>query len=99
MTKYRQKPVVIEAEQYTLCMEDGFSCIPFVMTCKFKSTNKHGMYFQCHECTLDIPKKPFISSLEGNMYIDDGDWIITCENGVRYPIKADIFEETYELVE
>ena len=75
MTKYRPKPVVIEAEQYTLGMEDGFSCIPFVMT------------------------KPFISSLEGNMYIDAGDWIITCENGVRYPIKADIFEETYELVE
>ena len=96
MTKYRKKPVVIEAELYKEGMEDGFSCIPFVMTCEFKS---NGMHFQCHECTLDIKKKPFIASLEGNMYIDDGDWIITGIQGERYPIKHDSFEETYEWVE
>jgi len=96
MTKYRTKPVVIEAELYTEGMEDGFSCIPFVMTCAFKQNT--GKYFQCHVCKLKIPKKPYIASLEGNMYIDGGDWIITEIKGERYPIKPDIFEETYELV-
>jgi len=97
MPEYRKKPVEIEAEQYKEGMEDGFSCIPFVMTCEFKQNT--GKFFQCHVCKLNIPKKPYIASLEGNMYIDEGDWIITGIQGERYPIKNYIFEETYEMVE
>lgn len=43
--------------------------------------------------------KPVIHTLEGNMEIADGDWIITGVKGERYPCKNDIFELTYELVE
>lgn len=96
MTQYRNKPIVIEAEPYKPGMEDGFSCIPYVSACQYK--NPSGKYKQCNECYEDIFKKPYIGTPMDGVYIDDGDLIITCENGVRYPIKADIFEETYELV-
>jgi hypothetical protein len=43
--------------------------------------------------------KPFVETLEGNMPIAEGDWIITGINGEKYPCKKDIFEKTYELVE
>jgi hypothetical protein len=43
--------------------------------------------------------KPFVETLEGNMVVTEGDWIITGVNGEKYPCKPDIFEKTYELVE
>jgi hypothetical protein len=42
---------------------------------------------------------PIISTLEGEMQVSDGDWIIKGVNGEFYPCKPDIFEKTYELVE
>ena len=37
-----------------------------------------------------------ISTLEGEMGVSEGDWIITGVNGDKYPCKPDIFEKTYE---
>ena len=37
-----------------------------------------------------------ISTLEGVMIAEVGDWIITGIKGERYPCKPDIFEATYE---
>ena len=37
-----------------------------------------------------------ISTLEGDMIANPGDWIITGVKGERYPCKPDIFEATYE---
>jgi hypothetical protein len=39
-----------------------------------------------------------ISTLEGRMRADPGDWIITGIKGERYPCKPDIFAATYEPV-
>jgi uncharacterized protein (UPF0303 family) len=41
----------------------------------------------------------FITTLEGTMRADPGDWIITGVKGEQYPCKPDIFEATYELAE
>lgn len=41
----------------------------------------------------------YVKTLEGNMKITDGDYIIKCINGEFYPCKADIFKKTYERVE
>ena len=41
----------------------------------------------------------FISTLEGIMRADIGDWIITGIRGEQYPCKPDVFEKTYEAVE
>lgn len=40
-----------------------------------------------------------IKTLEGTMFAQPGDWIITGVKGERYPCKPDIFEATYEKVE
>lgn len=42
--------------------------------------------------------KPFIHTLEGDMTISPGDWIIKGVNGEYYPCKPDIFEKTYEPI-
>jgi hypothetical protein len=39
-----------------------------------------------------------ISTLEGVMRADPGDWIIKGIAGEFYPVKPDIFEATYEAV-
>lgn len=38
-----------------------------------------------------------ISTLEGDMTAQPGDWIITGVKGERYPCKPDIFEATYDV--
>ncbi len=39
-----------------------------------------------------------ISTLEGDMKADPGDWIITGIEGEQYPCKPDIFEKTYKKI-
>lgn len=39
-----------------------------------------------------------ISTSDGVMTVNPGDWIITESKGKIYPCRADIFEATYELV-
>jgi len=39
-----------------------------------------------------------IRTLEGEMHVSDGDWIIKGIQGEFYPCKPDIFEATYEEV-
>ncbi|MED0737871.1 hypothetical protein [Aneurinibacillus thermoaerophilus] len=41
----------------------------------------------------------FIRTLEGDMRIDAGDYIIKGVKGEFYPCKPDIFEATYERVD
>lgn len=51
-------------------------------------------------CRGPWPMYPaFIATLEGEMQVGAGDWIITGVKGERYPCKPDIFEATYEKVE
>ena len=39
-----------------------------------------------------------IPTLEGDMWVDIGDWIIKGIHGEFYPCKPDIFKKTYEIV-
>lgn len=39
-----------------------------------------------------------IETLEGDMTVSDGDWVIQGIKGEFYPCKPDIFESTYEKV-
>ena len=55
------------------------------------------------ELQIDVPREDYvrgwqIETLEGTMYANEGDWIITGIKGEKYPCKPDIFEATYELV-
>lgn len=48
--------------------------------------------------TLDSECKLLIKTLEGNMIVSKGDYIIKGIKGEFYPIKQDIFEESYTLI-
>ena len=41
----------------------------------------------------------WINTLEGDMMVSEGDYIITGVKGEHYPCKPDIFELTYEEVQ
>lgn len=43
--------------------------------------------------------KTKIKTLEGVMTAEKGDWIITGVKGEQYPVKPDIFEKTYEVID
>jgi hypothetical protein len=92
MPKFRKRPVVVEAEQYRSGLEDGFEyedqITQEITLGMFKASKLDGVRLY-----------PFINTLEGKMYVSDGDWIITGVNGERYPCKPDIFAKTYEAVE
>lgn len=50
----------------------------------------------CTECPV---KKFYIKTLEGEMEVSSGDYVITGEKGKKYPCKPDVFEISYEKVE
>ena len=79
MSKFRKKPVVIEATQW---FKDGDH--PAVRPSRFTQVTK---------------RVGVIDTLEGEMTVTPGDWIITGVKGEHYPCKPDIFEATYEKVE
>ena len=85
--KFRKKPVVIEAVKYQ--SELGNNRIMNWLA--QQDANVKGWLFHDNEIT--------ISTLEGDMKVSDGDWIIKGVNGEFYPCKPDIFEKTYEPVE
>ena len=82
--KVRKKPVVIEAEHFVIGNEDR--AFNFIRCNAIPITNIGG--------TRSIE----IQTLEGIMRAEYGDWIIKGVKGEFYPIKNDIFIETYEPV-
>ena len=83
--KYRKKPVVIEAVQWTGTNEKEI----FQFLDAKEITNSVGLTF-----TGEIE----IETLEGKMTGSLNDWIIRGVKGELYPCKPDIFEATYEAV-
>lgn len=89
MSKWRKKPVVVEAEVYKPGMEDGFGYRPENI-----ADARENIRFGLPSPLL----YPYIATLEGNHFITPGDYIITGVKGERYPCKPDIFHMTYEEV-
>lgn len=91
MTKYRKKPVIIEAEQFFASKTkppfyyDG-NPVQFHKTCGADGD----------ECSLC--GNHYIQTLEGAYIVSDGDFVIKGVAGEFYPCKPDIFEQTYEPV-
>lgn len=90
--KFRKKPVVIEAVQWTGKNFDDISHF---------TGDWHG-HKKAHEDAEEGAIKSgsiYIRTLEGVMMASSGDWIIKGIAGEFYPCKPDIFEQTYEAVE
>ncbi|MDG4980299.1 hypothetical protein OGZ39_01305 [Lactococcus lactis] len=86
--KYRKKPVVIEAWKFN--KEKWNSEIS-----QAKLSDSYPMVL----LSIIGGFKPVIETLEGDMVVSDGDYIIQGVNGEYYPCKPDIFHKTYEVVE
>lgn len=86
INKARKKPVEIEFVEYT------------------NSTNIVDLYDWSNdqiELVFEndtLQKRLYVNTLEGDMLVNTGDYIIKGVNGEVYPCKPDIFHKTYELV-
>ena len=85
MPRFRKKPVTVEAVQWT---GDNVNELWDV----FGAENIYGP-------TEKNPDWLIITTLEGDMRANVGDWIIRGVMGELYPCKPDVFAETYEPVE
>lgn len=80
--KYRRKPVVIDAIQWT-----GYNYAEI-----FEFTEGNAWPTHSHSDTLAV------STLEGEMMATKGCYIIRDMNGDYFPCQEDIFNKTYEQV-
>ena len=81
-TRYRKRPVEVEAVQW-----DGQN------RAEIKAFVGDAL-----DDAWSVGGYCFINTLEGRMNAAPGDWIIRGVQGEVYPVKPDIFEETYEPV-
>lgn len=84
--KFRKKPVVIEAIRYT--PHDNCGAVSAFM----------GIPEAEEACDETENDEYGISTLEGVIWAQPGDWIIKGVQGEFYPVKDAIFTETYEPV-
>lgn len=94
MSKYKKKPVIIEAITFEEFVEYG----------KKNSTNivnsmPWSFIYNGHPITHENDECYLIPTLEGTYKFTPQDMLITGIHGEIYPCKIDIFEKTYELVE
>lgn len=97
--KYRKKPVEIEAMLF-----DGDNAATHAVY-KWVEQNTQGSYDYtgderpAHGVTIRPRDGAFIiHTLEGEMVVSRGDYVIRGVQGEFYPCKPDIFEATYEAV-
>jgi hypothetical protein len=83
MRRFKKKPIVIEAVQFTGHSVSNFEEIEAFVGGDLGKDEKGGMV---------------IATLEGALHISSGDWIIKGVRGEFYPCKPDIFVATYEEV-
>lgn len=90
MGLYRRKPLRVEAVQWTgknsKEIEDFITNGHFAMNSYINKTTKKREY------------RLLVTTLEGNMLVSVGDYIIKGVDGEFYPCKPGIFFKTYEQI-
>lgn len=81
---YRKKPVAIEAVQLT--RENALEVLAWINS---KATDR---------LTQTFDNGLSIATLEGVMKANYGDYIVKGVKGEFYPVREDIFEQTYEEI-
>lgn len=46
-----------------------------------------------------VEKKTIVETIEGPLTAQPGDWIITGVDGEEWPVKKEIFDKTYEVID
>ncbi|WP_459591767.1 hypothetical protein, partial [Enterobacter asburiae] len=94
MPKYRKKPIVVEAIQWTGSNLEEIR--------NFVGSDLIENYIEHFDIERTLIKQTLagiaINTLEGTMMVNYGDYIIKGVNNEFYPCKPDIFEQTYEEV-
>lgn len=86
MSKYRKKPVIVEAFRWTGDVK--------TTKCSYEAIQAR------EKGIIKIDgENLIIRTLEGDMIASKGDYIIKGINGEFYPCKPGVFQKTYELVE
>jgi hypothetical protein len=93
VSKYRKKPVVIEAFKWTGGPDQEEDPVWIV------EALRNGTAFIHSALTGQNHLDMHIETLEGQHTAQPGDFIIQGVKGELYPCKPDIFEQTYEKVE
>lgn len=88
MPKFRKIPVVVEAVQYN----PGNGPQPWWDMQDFIGPENMIPYF------LDEKGTFAIRTLEGDMRVSPGDWVVKGIKGEFWPVKPDIFALTYEPI-
>ena len=88
---FRKKPVVIEAMRFVPDSAESGRELAKWCGGRFNTDVKPSDH-------TDVRYSISIPTLEGVMTADEGDWVIRGVQGEFYPIKHDIFTETYEEV-
>lgn len=86
--KFKKKPVVVEAMLFRGSSTSKADIQRWMETGKYRVSTKHT------QDTVDM----VIPTLEGEMVVSPGDWVIKGVAGEFYPCKPDIFNRTYERV-
>lgn len=85
INKARKKPVEIEFIEYT----DDTNIVDLYDW----SNDQIELVFE----NDTLQKRLYVNTLEGDMLVNTGDYIIKGVNGEVYPCKPDIFHKTYEV--
>lgn len=97
IVKFRRKPVVVEAFQF----QGEHGPLPAGVRREEQSWLKGG-YFD-DQSFLNEKYGPiykfFVDTIEGPLEVKPGDWVVTGIKGEHFPVKPDIFSETYESLE
>lgn len=102
MPQFRKKPIVIQAEQWFPPGDPRHN--PAMLSDRKGNSVDPPDYRQPGDL-YQYSKVPgmgdhifLVKTLEGDLTVSPGDWIITGVAGEKYPCKPDIFEATYEPV-
>lgn len=101
MSKYRKKPVVIEAFQFTGTSGASDNVQAVFDWMESLEGDENGPSTVVGDGGETYPNRDwlYIETLEGIHGATPGDWIIRGVQGEYYPCKPDIFDATYEPVE
>lgn len=102
--QFRKKPIVIEARQWWPPGDERHD--PSMLIDRKGNSVNPPDYRQVGDLFLAIKGGMpniggddlfMVRTLEGDLKVSPGDWIIIGVKGEKYPCKPDIFEATYEL--
>ena len=87
MPKFRKRPIVVDAFQWDPSMEDGLLWEHKIVKYYFEDQG------------YGLKRIWYVPTKQGQIKVNEGDWLITGIDGELYPCADSIFKTVYEPVE